>query len=114
MFILNQYNEYETEINGIRFVCEAVADGLEETAAAIADIYQSKLIDIANYMLANGLSDVFGVLFPEQVIASLGKATVDLDRCLLSYLEQTLDDTHIIEVEYGGLLDEFFYFTLDG
>ena len=114
MFVLNKYNEHELEIGGIRFVCETVVDGLEETAAQIARIYESKLDDIANYMLRNGLSDVFGELLPEQLIVSLGKATIDLNRCLILYLEHTLDDTHIIEVEYGGALDEFFYFNLDG
>lgn len=29
MFKLNEDNEYELEINGIRFVCESVEDGFE-------------------------------------------------------------------------------------
>ena len=114
MFILNEYDEYELEINGIRFVCETVEDGLEETAAELAKIFHNKTNDIAIFMLENGLADIFGEFTPSEVIESLGKPTIDMDRCLISYLEQTFDDTHIIDVEYGGLLDEFFYFNIDG
>ena len=114
MFILNKYNEYELEINDIRFVCETVEVGLEETASEVAKIYEGKLDDIVNFMLENGLLDVFGKLTSAEVIESLGKPTIDMNRCLISYLEQTFDDTHIIDVEYGGLLDELFYFNIDG
>ena len=114
MFILNKYNEYEMEVNGIRFICETIKDGLEETVAILANAYENRVGDIVNYMIENGLSDIFGELHFEQVVTSLGKVTIDLDRKLIMYLEQTFDYTHIIEVEYGGVLDEFFYFNIDG
>jgi len=52
-------------------------------------------------MRENGLSDFFGELLPQKVIASLGRATIDLNRNIIMYLEQTLDDIHIIELQYS-------------
>ena len=114
MFTLNDNNEYEVKINGISFVCESVEEGFEETAASIAEVYESKLNDIAEFMLEEGISDFFGELTPEQIIKSLGTPTIDLERYLVTYLEHTFDDEHIIEFEYDGLLDEFFYLSIDG
>lgn len=114
MFALNEYNEYEAEISGIKFVCEAPDKSLEETASAIAEIYESKLNSIAEFMIEEGISDCYGELTPEKIISSLGKPVIDLDRCLITYLEHTLDDIHIFDVEYDGLLDEFFYFSING
>ena len=44
----------------------------------------------------------------------LGTPMIDLDREVITYLEQSLDDIHIIDVEYGGLLDEFYEVAIDG
>ena len=114
MFTLNENNEYEAEINGIKFVCESVEEGFEETAANIAKVYESKLDSIAHFMIQEGISDFFGELTPQKIIKSLGKPTIDLGRYLVTYLEHALDDEHIIEFEYDGLLDELFYLNIDG
>ena len=114
MFVPNEYNEYETEISGIKFVCETPDEILEETAAELAEIYPGKLKDIAGFMIDEGISDCFGELTAEKIISSLGKPVIDLERFLITYPEQTLDDIHIIELEYDGLLDEFLYFSIDG
>ncbi|MCH5193608.1 MAG: hypothetical protein J1F11_06575 [Oscillospiraceae bacterium] len=114
MFALNENNEYEAEISGIKFVCESPDESLEEAAAEIAGIYESKLNSIAEFMIDEGISDCFGELSPEKIISSLGKPVIDLERSLITYLEHTLDDIHIIELEYDGLLDEFFYLSIDG
>lgn len=114
MFTLNENNEYEAEINGIKFVCEDFEEDYEETAAQIAEIYESKLDSIAQFMLDEGISDFFGELTPDKIIESLGTPTIDLERFLVTYLEHTLDEVHIIEFEYDGILDEFFYLNIDG
>lgn len=114
MFTLNENNEYEAEINGIKFVCESVEEGFEETATNIAKVYESKLDSIAQFMIQEGISDFFGELTPKKIIKSLGKPTIDLGRYLVTYLEHTLDDVHIIEFEYDGLLNELFYLNIDG
>ena len=81
--------------------CGTVEDGLEEKAAILASIYESKVDIIVKHMQENGLSDFFGELPPQKVIASLGRATIDLNRNIIMYLEQTLDDIHIIELQYS-------------
>ena len=114
MFTLNDNKEYEAEIGGITFVCEAPDKNLEETAAEIARIYESKLNSIAEFMIEEGICDCYGELTSEKIISSLGKPVIYLERCVITYLEHTLDDIHIFDVEYGGLLDEFFYFSING
>ena len=44
----------------------------------------------------------------------LGKPTINLSTFQIMYLEQTLDDGHIIEFEYADDFEEFFYFNIDG
>ena len=39
----------------------------------------------------------------EIIKAALGNAFIDLDNQTLSYLEHTLDDVHIIDVEFDGV-----------
>ncbi len=38
----------------------------------------------------------------------------DLDSSVIVYCEQTLDDVHIISVEFGGLFTDFYYASIDG
>ena len=104
----------EIEINGICFIYETDKDGMEEVAAKIAKIYESKINDIVKFMLDNGFPDVFGEMSSTKIIESLGRPTIDLDRGVISYLEQTLDDAHILDIEYGGTLEKIFYFSIDG
>ena len=49
-----------------------------------------------------------------QLMAALGKPQIDLDRNVITYLEHTLDDVHIFEVEFQGMLEEFLYVSIDG
>lgn len=114
MFVKNNDNEYEAEINGIKFICENADDTIENTAAEIAEVYESRLDDIAQFMIDEGISDLFGELSAEKIIRSLGKPVIYLDSSLVTYPEQTLDDIHIIEFEFDGLLDEFSYLSIDG
>ncbi len=114
MFKLNENEEYVAELNGVRFICESVEDGFEETAKQIAQCYEDKLQDIAEFMLEEGIEEVYGELDAEQIIDSLGAPLVDLDRELVVYLEHTLDEEHIIEFEFSGILDELFYLNIDG
>lgn len=71
MFTLNENNEYEAEINGIKFVCENLEEDYEEAAAKIAEVYESKLDTIAQFMIDDGISDYYGELTPQEIIESL-------------------------------------------
>ena len=50
----------------------------------------------------------------EAIKNSLGKPLIDLDRCVLSYLEHTFDGIHIIDVEFDGVFDRLLYSSIDG
>lgn len=39
---------------------------------------------------------------------------INLDNNRLSYLEQTLDDIHIIDVEFDGIFEKLYYVSIDG
>lgn len=57
---------------------------------------------------------MFGDISEEDLAEALGTPLIDLDREVVTYLEQTLDDIHIIDVEYGGFLNEFYKVAIDG
>ena len=114
MFVLSRDGEYEAQFNDIRFVCETVEDDFEEMAVKIAEVYEDRLEQIAGFMLEEGITDFFGELTEEKIIASLGAPTIDLGRGLVTYLEHTFDQEHIIEFEFDGILDELFYLNIDG
>lgn len=114
MFTLNQYGEYEAEINGVRFVCSTVQEEYGKVAADIAAIYEKRTKDIVSFMQEEGISAVYGELTHEELIQALGQATINLDNESIHYFNHTLDDDHIIGLEYSGVLDRFFYFTIDG
>ena len=114
MFIKSENGIFETTIDGVCFACYAVDEQVEESATKIAKIYPDRLNDIAQFMLQEGISDFFGPLSVEKLIQSLGTPLVNLSNNSITYLEQTLDDTHIISFEFTGLLDKFFYLNIDG
>jgi hypothetical protein len=114
MFTLNEYGEYETEINGIRFVCGTVQAGYEKAAADIAAIYEKRVRAIAQFMQEEGILAVYGEMTCEDMMQALGQATINLDNESISYLNHTLDDDHIIGLEYRGVIETFFCFSMDG
>ena len=97
----------------MEFVCEDVTPEFEKDAPALAKAYQDKLPQIAAFLM-DDVTDMFGDITEEELADALGVPQIDLDRGTITYLEHTLDDSHIIEVEYGGLLEEFFEVTIDG
>lgn len=114
MFRMNDYDQYEMAINGVRFVCEEVEEGYAETAARLAEIYHSKLESIAQFLLNEDICDFFGKLTAEQIIASLGVPEVDLDSDQIIYAEHQFNNPHIISFEFEGMFDAFHYLCIDG
>ena len=60
------------------------------------------------------LQQVYGAVDKAKLPWLLGKPTINLGTFQIMYLEQTLDDTHIIEFEYGYDFEGFYYFNIDG
>ena len=104
---------YTAEIDSVRFICEEVKDGYEETAREIAEVYEDKLPELANF-IASDVEDIFDDLTPDDIMDALGTPLIDLDRETVTYLDHTLDDMHIIEVEYEGILDDLLGVSVDG
>ena len=109
----DKYDEFYAELNGIKFVCEKVEENYEQLAKDLANIYEVKLPDIVNFLLPD-VSEMFGVSDADIVQKTLGKPQIDLDKSMIVYCEQTLDDVHIISVEFAGLFTEFYYTSIDG
>lgn len=60
------------------------------------------------------IEEMFGINNVEIIKNSLGNVLIDLDNNKLSYLEQTLDDMHIIDVEFDGIFEKFYDVSIDG
>ena len=113
-----QYNQMVLELNGIIFCCEEEQDEYEVEAQNLSKAYYDKLSDIIEFMLRDRLMDFYenyiSGLNADIVKENLGVPMIDLDMHQIIYCEQTLDDEHIFEVEYGEDLDELLYCSVDG
>lgn len=114
LFIFDEEEEvYSARVDGVEFICEEATPELEETASALAGVYREKLPRIVAFLM-DDVTEMFGDITEDKLANALGTPQIDLDREVVAYLEHTLDDTHIIEVEYGGMLDEFYGVSIDG
>ncbi len=106
-------DEYVAELNGVKFACDELQDGYKKEAQKLSKIYFEKLPKIIDFMLPE-LQQVYGDIDKSKLPRLLGKPTINLTAYQIMYMEQTLDDAHIIEFEYGDDFEEFFYFNIDG
>ncbi len=106
-------DEYVAELNGVEFVCDEPEDGCEEEAQKLSKLYFEKLPEMLEFMFPE-LQQVYGNIDKAKLPQLLGKPTIDLTTYQIMYMEQTLDDTHIIELEYGDDFAEFYCFNIDG
>ena len=105
---------YTATINSLEFICQEVKEGYEDTASEIAEVYDDKLLELAD-MILDEAEDIFGEeLTVDELADSLGTPLIDLDRETVTYLDHVLDDIHIIEVEYEGILDDLLGVSIDG
>lgn len=105
--------EYVAEINGVEFACDEPEDGYEEEAQKLSKLYIKKQPEIIEFMFPE-LQKVYGDIDKSKLPQLLGKPTINLTTCQIMYMEQALDDFHIIEFEYGDDFSEFYYFNIDG
>lgn len=104
---------YSAKMDGIEFLCEEATPELEKAVPVFAEAYQEKLPRLVAFMM-DDVTEFFGEVTGDELAKALGTPQIDLDREVITYLEHTLDDIHIIEVEYGGVLDEFYGVNIDG
>lgn len=105
--------QHKAVLNNITFVCDEIKPEYEQYAKDLANNYDKKILDIIKYMLSD-IEEMFGINDVENIKNSLGNALIDLDNNRLSYLEQTLDNMHIIDVEFDGIFEKFYYVSIDG
>ena len=106
-------DEYVAELNGIEFVCNEPQENYKKEAQKLSKLYVEKLPEMIEFMLPE-LQEIYGEVDKDKLPGLLGKPTINLSTFQIMYLEQTLDDSHIIEFEYGDDFEEFFYFNIDG
>jgi len=105
VFVYDEGDEiYKVEMNGIVFVCEEYIKEFDKYALKLADAYERKLGDIIAFMLPE-ISSFFEISDPEIIRSKLGKPMIDVNRCVITYLEHTLDYMHIIDVEFDGIFE---------
>ena len=105
--------QYKAIINNITFVCKEIKTEYEQYAKDLANNYDKQLLNIIQYMLSD-IKEMFGINDVDVIKKSLGIAIIDLDNNRLSYPKQTLDDVHIIDVEFDGVFEKFYYVSIDG
>ena len=94
----DERDEYVAELNGVEFVCDEPEDGDEEEAQKLSRLYFEKLPEMIEFMWPE-VQQVYGVIVKAKLPQLLGKPTINLTTCQIMYMEQALDDTHIIEWE---------------
>lgn len=108
-----KYNVYIAEINKVKFECVKLDMNVEMRAFELANWYHKKLKNIVKGMI-NEVTSFYGDMSEEDLMNSLGKPTINLDNELMTYTEHTLDDIHVIDVEFDGNFDEILEVSIDG
>ncbi|WP_297960146.1 hypothetical protein [uncultured Ruminococcus sp.] len=114
MFEYDEVSElYTADLGNVVITCDEMTDGSEELAEKVAENYAAKLDDIADFLIKEGISDVFGELTPEEIKDGLGVPSIDIGNQIITYADHTLDDAHIISFEYDDReLDGFMYLSI--
>lgn len=100
-------------INSIRFECDNLEEITEEYVKELADTYASKLEVIAEHMMED-IKEFYEEISVEELIEALGAPIIRPDVGVITYVEHSLDDCHIIDVEFDGVFDPLTYVTIDG
>ncbi|MDR2903534.1 MAG: hypothetical protein LBU77_03390 [Clostridiales bacterium] len=111
-----QDKEYRAVLNGIEIFIHAdeFSDSLIAMAEKIVAVYPKKVETIAE-MVAKDTP--FDKTFTAKEIAEkldLPVLMMDEQGGCLTYAEHTLDDVHVIDVEFGGILDQIYEVGIDG
>jgi hypothetical protein len=79
--------------------------------------YAARTPAIAGHLAKDeGIISCYGKMKPAQLAAKLGKPIIKIDGQggTLSYCQHKLDADHIIDLEFAGALEKFFYVGIDG
>ena len=116
MFEYDESSElYIADLDNVIVTCDEVMDGFEELAETVAENYAARLDDIADFLISEGICDVFGELTPDEIKDGLGVPQIDIGNQIITYTDHTFDEEHIISFDYDDReLGGFMYLSIDG
>lgn len=114
LFVFDKAEEcYVATINSIKFECDDLEEISEEYIQELADAYQTKVETIAEHIM-DDIKDFYEDITVEELVDALGAPIIRPDVGVITYIEHSLDDCHIIDVEFDGIFDPLTYVTIDG
>ena len=112
-----QYSEdeelYLAVVDGIEFVSEEEPELSDEEVRDLAESYQENLPRILDFMLP-ALEGFYGKLNKAELPKTLGRPRIDLDTSEVSYCEHTLDESHVISLEFYDDFETLENLAIDG
>ena len=107
----------EIVINGIEFECKEFDKNTEVYIKELANNYNSAVEKIVDYMIDDDEFMVFyGNIGKEELTRSLNlpKIRVFPGYGVIEYLKHTLDDEHIISLEFTNIFENLSYLAIEG
>ena len=104
----------EKEVNGMRF---QLTEGGTDEELAVVNIYKERVSIIAEYLAKDEIiRTFFGNLSKDDIAVGLNEPSVRIigDGGVLTYCNHSFDDIHIIDLEFGGILENFYQVSIDG
>ena len=110
---------FYTTINGMEIIVskDQMTDEVLLLAEKILSEYPRKIILISDYLSKDdGFAIFYGNISKEEIAKKLCNPTISIDENggMLSYCNHELDQNHIIDLDFGGALEKFFYVNIDG
>jgi len=103
---------FELAVDGIVISIsdQVMCDEVVQLAEKVLQVYSQRVEAVAEHIARDEwIAEAYG-FSKEEVLKKLGKPMVLLNKNggRLSYCENRIDDDHIIDVEFGGALEEFY------
>lgn len=92
--------DFEYEAENLIFKWNKEPENVEEIVKPMIEAYKKNLNHIAEEIFKE-VKDIFGVQSVEQVTQKLGRPIIDVENGIVSYCKHTMDDVHIIDVEFS-------------
>jgi len=85
----------------------------------VLQAYPQKLSEIAGYLSQDdGIQNFYNNPSKEEIITKLNEPSLftfdNESGGVLTYCNHEFDDVHVIDVEFGGVLEEFYEVVIDG
>ena len=96
---------------------EQMTEEILSLTEKILSEYSQTITLISDYLSKDeGFVTFYGNISKEVIAKKLGEPniSVDKDGGVLSYCNHELDQDHIIDLEFGGALEKFYYVNIDG